>query len=192
MKKLLIPAVLISSLLVESCAPVAVVGVTAAGVLIAHNRRSVGAFIDDQAIELKIRKFIMQNKEMWDTSHISVVSFNGVVLLVGQSPRKVFKQELIEYTKSLPSVRYVYDEITISSPISYRQRMQDSAITAQVAAKISASEVIGPNRIKTVTEDGVVYLMGLANTEEREAAVDIARKGQGVRQVVDLMEKSVG
>jgi len=44
------------------------------------------------------------------------------------------------------------------------------------------------NLVKIVTENSVVYLMGLVTKEEAEAAVDIARNTSGVTKVVKVFE----
>jgi osmotically-inducible protein OsmY len=53
---------------------------------------------------------------------------------------------------------------------------------------LSAAESTDATRIKVVTENGVVYLMGLLTRAEADAAVDIARDIQGVQKIVKVFE----
>ncbi|MGI9323228.1 MAG: BON domain-containing protein, partial [Pseudomonadales bacterium] len=45
-----------------------------------------------------------------------------------------------------------------------------------------------PGRIKVVTENGVVYLMGAMTQAEADAAAEVARKVRGVQKVVKAFE----
>ena len=72
-------------LLLSGCAAAvvgagAVAGTTAT---VAHDRRTMGTFIEDQAIELKAVKSFFSDKEINDSSHINVTSYNTVVLITG-------------------------------------------------------------------------------------------------------------
>ena len=44
------------------------------------------------------------------------------------------------------------------------------------------------NHVKVVTENGVVYLLGLVRRKEAESAVEIARSTSGVKKVVKVFE----
>ena len=45
-----------------------------------------------------------------------------------------------------------------------------------------------PTRVKVVTEDAVVYLMGLVSPEEGEASAEQVRFVPGIKRVVKLFE----
>ena len=47
---------------------------------------------------------------------------------------------------------------------------------------------VSSNHIKPVSENGVLFLMGMVSEREARAAVDIARSTAGVRKVVTLFE----
>ena len=53
---------------------------------------------------------------------------------------------------------------------------------------MAITKAINAGRIKVITEDGIVYLMGLVKPREEEIAVDIARYTKGVKKVVKLFE----
>ena len=46
------------------------------------------------------------------------------------------------------------------------------------------------NHVKVVTENGVVYLLGIVTRKEADDAVEIARTTSGVQKVVKVFEYS--
>ena len=53
---------------------------------------------------------------------------------------------------------------------------------------MSAADYSDASRIKVVTENSVVYLMGLVTRAEADAAAEIAREIQGVQKIVKIFE----
>jgi osmotically-inducible protein OsmY len=171
--KALLVLTIITSLL-YGCAA-AVVGGGAAGAGVAHDRRTLGTYIDDEGIELKTRLAIFNEKELNSQIHINVISINGVVLLVGQAPTAALK----------------HNEMSIAAPNSIMTRSSDSLITAKVKTNlfgIEGHEDLDPTRVKVVTENGIVYLMGMLYRSEANAVSERARQVGGVQKVVRLFE----
>jgi osmotically-inducible protein OsmY len=169
----------------------AVVGGAATGATAAHDRRTVGTFIDDEGIELKARLAIFDDKELNSQIHINIISINGVVLLVGQAPTEADRQRAAEITQAVPKVRLVHNEMTIAAPNSYMTRSSDSLITAKVKTALFSIKELGefdPTRVKVVTENGIVYLMGILTHAEADAVTDTARQVGGVQKIIKLFE----
>jgi osmotically-inducible protein OsmY len=182
--------VLLTSSLLYGCAA-AVVGGTATGATAVHDRRTVGTFIDDEGIELKARMAIFDDKELNSQIHVNIISINGVVLLVGQAPTEAARQKAAELVTPIPKVRLVHNEMTIAAPNSFMTRSSDSLITAKVKTKlfsIKEFENFDPTRVKVVTENGIVYLMGILTHREADAVTDAARQVGGVQKIVKLFE----
>jgi osmotically-inducible protein OsmY len=182
--------VLLTSSLLYGCAA-AVVGGTATGATAVHDRRTVGTFIDDEGIELKARMAIFDDKELNSQIHINIISINGVVLLVGQAPTEAARQKAAELVTPIPKVRLVHNEMTIAAPNSYMTRSSDSLITAKVKTKlftIKEHDNFDPTRVKVVTENGIVYLMGILTHSEADNVTDAARQVSGVQKIVKLFE----
>jgi len=172
------------------CAAV-VVGGAAVGASAVHERRTVGTVIDDEGIEWKVRSALHSNKPLSSQSHISAISVNGVVLLVGQTPTEAFKQQATELAKGVASVRVVHNELAIAAPNSYVTRTSDSYITSKVKTslfKVKGHEDFDPTRVKVVTENGTVYLMGILYRNEADDAAKQASRVGGVQKVVKLFE----
>ena len=71
--------------LLQGCAGV-LVAAGASAAAAAVDRRTAGTILEDEAIELKIRNGIYQDKELENKIHINVTSYNNVVLLSGEAP----------------------------------------------------------------------------------------------------------
>ena len=185
----LLAVALLASLL-GGCAAVVVTG-AATGANAAHDRRTLGAYVDDEGIELKARLAITEDKELYSQTHVNIISVNGVVLLVGQTPTETMRLKVEELTKEIEKVRVVHNEMTIAAPNSYMTRSSDSLITAKVKGSlfgIKGHEGFDPTRVKVVTENGVVYLMGILYRSEADAVATKASRVSGVQKVVKLFE----
>jgi osmotically-inducible protein OsmY len=186
-----LPAVLITTILLSGCAAAVVGGATVTGVNIAHDRRTVGTYIDDEGIELKAGAAISKEKELSSQIHINIISINGVVLLVGQAPTEALRQQAGSITRGIEKVRLVHNEMTIAAPNSMMTRSSDSVITTKVKSSlfgVKGHEDFDPSRVKVVTENGTVYLMGLLYHAEADAVAAKASQVGGVQKVVKLFE----
>jgi len=185
----LLAVTLITSLL-GGCAAVIVTG-AATGANAAHDRRTLGAYVDDEGIELKARLAITEDKELYSQTHVNIISVNGVVLLVGQAPTEAMRLKIEDLTRGIEKVRVVHNEMTIAAPNSYMTRSSDSLITAKVKGSlfgIKGHEGFDPTRVKVVTENGIVYLMGILYRSEADAVATKASRVSGVQKVVKLFE----
>lgn len=187
--KTLLAITLLTSLL-GGCAAVVVTG-AATGANAAHDRRTLGAYVDDEGIELKTRLAITEDKEVYSQVHVNIISINGVVLLVGQAPTEALRMKIEDITRGIEKVRVVHNEMTIAAPNSYMTRSSDSLITAKVKGSlfgIKGHDGFDPTRVKVVTENGVVYLMGILFRSEADAVATKASRVSGVQKVVKLFE----
>jgi len=174
-------------LLISACAGV-VVGGAAAGVAVATDRRTTGTVIEDQAIEFKASKALFDVEELRSQTHINVTSYNNVVLVSGEAPTEDLRTQVIDKIRNIEKVKHVYDEITIAGPSSLVSRSSDSLITAKVKTRLLSLPNFDGTRVKVVTENGTVFLMGLLTTVEAEPVTAAAREVGGVQKVVKLFE----
>ena len=174
--------------LLQSC--VAAGACVATGAAVAFDRRAAGTIVDDQAIEIKATHALTRNATLWKKSHIKVISYNNVLLMVGQTPTEEMKREAEMVVSEIAKVRRIHNELSIAiPPLPVSTQTNDSWITAQIKAKILASNRLNPARVKVVTEDSIVYVMGLLSPEEQVVATDIARNIKGVEKVIQIYEK---
>jgi osmotically-inducible protein OsmY len=171
----------------QGCAGV-VVGGAATSVAVAADSRTTGTVIEDQAIELKAAKAMLEDEELRQKTHVNVTSYNMLVLVSGEAPTEELRSRVIDLVRRIDKVRHVYDELTIAAPSSMLSRSSDGVITAKVKTKLLGLKDFDGTRVKVVTENGVVYLMGLISDSEGERAAAAARTVGGVQKVVKLFE----
>lgn len=183
MKRIL--ALICLSFSLQSCF-VAGAAAGAAAIAMVYDHRTISNTIADTKIANKIVAKLRMNKNMWDESHIEVTTFNHVVLLTGQTPNNEWRQIAGEVAKSTPDVDKVYNQLTIEGPTSSLTRTSDSWITTKIRTEMVANGDLKSSSIKIVTENGVVYLMGMVSQAQADIAVDIARKVSGVQRVIKV------
>lgn len=176
--------------LVSGCVGILVSG-AATGVGFAHDRRSAGTIVDDQAIEIKLYDTFVN--QLPPGSRVSVTSYNGTVLLTGEVPNPPARQQALSLAQNLnpPRVRMVHDELVIAAPSALAAQSNDAFLTTRVKAallQIHAIPDFDPTRVKVVTERSIVYLLGLVTQREADAAAQVASQVSGVRQVITLFE----
>jgi osmotically-inducible protein OsmY len=150
--------------------------------------RTMGRVIDDEVLENVALVNIRKASPGLAESHISVTSFNGVVLLTGQVRAESLKQQAEDVVSELRNARRVYNELEVAGPTSLLTRSGDSWVTSKVKTKLLASDAAPGRDIKVVTENGIVYLLGLVTRNNADAAAEIARSTGGVRRVVRMFE----
>jgi osmotically-inducible protein OsmY len=170
----------------QGCVEMAVVGAGAAALAV-DDRRSIGAQTEDKDIDLRGEGRI--NDRFGDKVHINVTSYNRNVLLTGEAPDAATKAQIEKIVREIPNVRGVINEILVAGVSTYSARGNDSYLTSKVKARfIDNGGVFSANQVKVVTENSVVYLLGLVTHKEAEAAVEIARTTGGVQKVVRVFE----
>jgi osmotically-inducible protein OsmY len=184
-RKLLLAAMLVASVpLLQGCFPLAVTGVGTAAVM-ASDRRTTGMYVEDENIEWKALGRI---SDKYTTSHVNATSYNRRVLLTGEAPTEELKKQIADDIRKIESVVEVTNEIQVAGASSLTARGNDSLITTNVKSRMVNNGKFSPNHVKVVTEAGTVYLMGLVNQAEGDAAVEVARTTSGVRGVVKVFE----
>ncbi len=153
-----------------------------------YGKRTLGTVWDDQMIESRGKANIRAANEQLKKAHVNITAFNGMVLLTGQVASDEIKSTAAASIKDLRKVRTVHNELEVAGPTSMMARTNDSWLTTKVKAALLSSNDTEGNRVKVVTENGVVYLMGLLTRTEAEAAVEKTRTVFGVQKIVKVFE----
>lgn len=167
--------------LLSGCVNVATTGAQAV-----YNRHSLEKNVNDHYITMRAFQALNFKTNEFNNANIAISTYNGEVLLAGQTPTVWQKQKAEHIVRDIPNVSKVYNLITIASPSSTLTRISDAWITSKVKAKLIASEDVDATQIKVVTENGTVYLMGVVPPADALAAVDLARQTDGVERVVKI------
>ncbi|WP_036228286.1 BON domain-containing protein [Marinobacterium jannaschii] len=150
--------------------------------------RTLGTYVDDQLIETMTLVNFNKATEAVKNSNISVTSFNGIVLLVGEVPNEYAKKEAEQITAQLRKVRKVHNELQISGGASSLSQTSDIWLTLKSKTQLLVDENVVGGRIKVVTDKGTVYLMGLVTPQEADDAVGVVSNISGVERIVKIFE----
>ena len=153
-----------------------------------HGKRTFGTSIDDVMVASRARSNIRSVNEQLRKAHIEVNSFNGIVLLTGQVPSEDAKKEAALAIDGMRNIRSIHNELEVAGPTSMPSRMNDSYLSTKVKTALLTDNDTEGGRTKVITEDGVVYLMGLLTRDEADAAVEKARGIYGVQKIVKVFE----
>jgi osmotically-inducible protein OsmY len=184
----LFAAALLVSVL-PACAPLVIGAIVAGTAVVATDRRTTGAQIDDEAIELRVSSALSAAfKANSSDFHISVNAFERKVLLTGEVPTEQAKAQAGEIATATQNVRTVVNELAVAKPSTLGQRTNDTTVGTKVRAQFVNTKEIPFNSISIVTERGIVYLMGFVTQKEGEVAAYVASRVSGVKQVVKVFD----
>ena len=169
----------------SACAPL-MFGGAAVGALMATDRRTSGAQIEDEGIELRSASRVRDS--LVDRAHVNITSYNRQVLLTGEVPTAQDKQLVEQIVSRVDNVRAIVNEIAVQGNTSLTQRSSDALVTGKVKAAMVDAKDLFANAFKVVTERGTVYLMGRVSQREADRATEIARGTSGVLKVVRIFE----
>jgi osmotically-inducible protein OsmY len=186
-KFIFLAAIFAGITLAQGCAPVVVAGGATAATA-ASERRTLGSFVDDESIEIKAVKALNDEPDFGDDVHINITSMNGIVLLTGETTTADKRDRAMALIRDIPGIRRIVSEIRIADPRAFAYTTHDGWITSKVKLKLLGIEGLPSNQIKVVTENSVVYLMGLVNQKEGEMAAEATRSVGGITRVVKLFE----
>lgn len=179
-------AVCAGTALLAGCAPLVVGGAMVGGTLVMMDRRTTGAQVDDQAIELKganrVREIGGPN------AHVNITSYNRTVLITGEVANDAERSAVEQAVQRVENVRSTVNELGVMAPTSMVSRSQDTVITSKVKATLVDARDLQANAFKVVTERSVVYLMGRVTEREANRATELARAVSGVEKVVRVFE----
>jgi len=170
----------------SACVPLVMGGAFVGSAMVATDRRTSGAQLEDEGIELRANNRIGQ--ALSEQAHINVTSYNRQVLLTGEVPTAADKQKLDDLVLKVDNVRSVVNEVAVLGTTSLSQRSSDTLVTGKVKAALVDARDLQSNVFKVVTERGVVYLMGRVSQREADRATELARNVSGVQKVVRVFE----
>jgi len=169
----------------SACAPL-IIGGAAVGAIMAFDRRTSGAQLEDEGIELRGASRLRE--AMRDRAHVNITSYNRQVLLTGEVPNEQLKQTAEQVISGVENVKGIVNELAVMPSTTLAQRSNDTLITGKVKASLVDDRELYVGAFKVVTERGVVYLMGRVTQRESDKATQIARNTSGVQRVVRIFE----
>jgi osmotically-inducible protein OsmY len=186
MKHRTLALVLATALASTACAPIIIGGAMVGGAMVAVDRRSSGAQVDDQSIQVKAALRI--KNELGDKVHIDVNSYNRIVLLSGEATTEAARDQATAIAKGVDNVTDVINELAIGPASSLSTRANDTLINTKVKATLVDAKDLVSGAFDIVVQRGNVYLMGRVTAHEAERASNLIRTIEGVKKVVQCFE----
>lgn len=171
--------------LLSGCAPLMLGAAVGTG-LVVSDRRTSGAQLEDEAIELKASNRITE--AMGTRVRVNVTSYNRQVLLSGEVPNEADRQRVQQTVSGVDNVRSVVNELAITDSPTLSQRTSDLVLSGRVKAGFIDHQELSSQAFKVVAERGTVYLMGRVTKREADLATEIARTTSGVKAVVRIFD----
>lgn len=169
----------------SACAPL-MLGSAVGGAMVATDRRTSGAQLEDQGIELRASNRLRD--QLGERGNVSVTSYNRQVLLTGEVPTEADKAAVEKTVAGVDNVRGTVNELAVLGASSLTQRSSDTLITGRVKAAMVDARDLSANAVKVVTTRGAVYLMGRVTQREADRATELTRNTPGVQRVVRVLE----
>jgi len=169
----------------SACAPL-ILGGAVTSAFVATDRRTSGAQLEDQGIELRGANRLRE--QLGDRGSVSITSYNRQVLLTGEVPSEQDKLLAEKSLAGVENVRSIVNEVAVLGSASLTQRSSDTLLTGRVKAAMVDARDVQANAFKVVTHRGTVYLMGRVTAREAGRATEITRNTSGVQRVVRVFE----
>jgi osmotically-inducible protein OsmY len=183
--------VLLSSLFLNGCATIGVSTAEITGVSLFQDRRTTESIFLDEKIENNASITLSLDSEIRQNSHFNITSYNGIVLITGETLDSNVLARITATVQKLNDVRIVKNQMQLAPISSFTSRTNDSLMTAKIKSAIAQDSRLSgldATRIKVITEHHRVFLMGLVYQQEGEIATDIARQQPGVEEVIKVFE----
>ncbi len=180
-------ATVLAAATIAGCAPIVVGGAMVGGAIVASDRRSVGIQVEDEAIERRIDRALVERFER-GTININVTSYNRKVLLTGEVLTAEAKAEAERIAAGAENVRAVLNELGVGRLSTVGSRAKDTAISGKVRAAFLESKQVPAGAVKVTTERAIVYLLGRVTPAEGDAAAQVAARVSDVLGVVKAFD----
>ena len=153
-----------------------------------YGKRTPGAYVDDQLIETKSKVNLKKVDTRFAQAQVRIDSFNGVVLLTGNVPASEMRDSATDIIRKIRKVRRVNNELRVSPPRSFGAKAGDAWLSNKVKTRLRFTKKAPHSRVNVVTNNGVIYLMGLVTHKEAETIVNVAKKSYGLQKIVRVFE----
>lgn len=178
-------AALLAATALSGCAPLLIGGAMVGGTMMAVDRRTAGAQVEDQTIEIKAG---IEAGKAAPSAHLNTTSYNRMLLITGEAASEADRKAIEQAAGRIENLRSVVNEVAVMGNTSISARSNDTIITGKVKAAFIDAKDLQAQSLKVVTERGIVYLMGVVTEREANRASDVTRAVGGVQKVVRVFE----
>lgn len=173
--------------MLQGCAGAVMVGAVG-GAMMVNDERSFSTQLDDTNADFQIASELAALEDVKNQANITGIVMNNNVLMIGQSPNSMLRDKAIRTVQTLKLGGKIHNQIRIGNPTSFTTRSNDTWITTKVKSRMLNTDNLDTTRIKVITENGEVFLLGIVSRDQADLAVDVARNTAGVRKVIKVFE----
>lgn len=174
------------TLSLSGCAGIFIAGATTTANIVTDTRTTKEIW-NDNNIEFEVAA--ITNKQPYRGSvRVTASSYRGSVVLMGQATTDAERRSFESQTKDVPGVETIHNQIRVKEPLSVSAISKDSWITTKVKSALLANSELNGIKVKVITEDSEVFLLGLVSREHADIATEVARNISGVKQVIRAFE----
>jgi len=119
---------------------------------------------------------------------INLVTNDGRVLLIGQVDTEQNRAKIEKEVVNIKGVKEVYNQLRVGKPIAFTQQVKDSLTTIKVKTKLISHNKINALKIKVITEDDEVFIIGTVSKEMAYYATFVTRQITGVGRVIKVFQ----
>ena len=173
--------------LFSHCTPQTIVGTASTAIAVSKEERSIGEYIDDTLIKTQIKNIYFDtNENIFFNVDVEVVQ--GRVLLTGTVDNSDLRIEATRMAWGIKGVQTVINELQISNDDNILSFADDLFISTQIKGKLLLNSELPYINYTVETVNSVVYLIGVARSEEeRQSVIDLSREVYGVVDVIDYI-----
>ena len=156
-----------------------------------HERRSTGTVLNDQSLEYEVIGNIRSDPSFGENDHIKVEVHQGVVLLAGETVSEENKILATQLAEKPRLTERVVNDLKIGERSGFGGKLDNSWLTTKVNSILITENPVSGNdasRVKVVSSQNTVYLMGLVTREEGGAIAEVVRNIGGVEKVVKIFD----
>lgn len=166
--------------------PAVMLGGAAMGTMVATDRRTPGAVLEDRGIETKAAFRIRE--ALGDVVHVNVSSYNRTALITGEVPDEARKVQVEKIVREIENVQKTLNELAIMENVARTAWVNDRILASRIAAALVDEKTLVANAFNVTVERGVVYVQGRATAKEIARMTDIVSALSGVTRVVRVMD----
>ena len=157
------------------------------GIQFNPQERNFLSAVDDLNIQTEFNaRLIGESGALFANVNSTVIE--GRLHITGTVPAQADRQKVTRIAWTIPAVKEVVNDIEVTTETGLVEAARDRWITARLRALIIGDTEIRDSNYAIDTENGIIYLNGIAqNREELERVMDYAKSVSEARQVVSYV-----
>lgn len=184
-----ISILLLTTIFLHGCAA-PLIGFAALGTtaVVGSDDRTVARQLGDTGLAHDATADILKLKYTEKELNFEIFSNNSYMLIIGQATTQEIKDKVDARLKAFNFAKKTYNQIRVKKPIDFNQKASDTWITTKIKTKFTKDSDVNSLKIKVVTEDSEVFLIGETTKAIAAKATSIASNTDGVARVIRVFQ----